>query len=63
MSVTEGVRQVLELFARLPESDKQPAVVEILRRFPPGEIDLSLHALDALAEELFIAIDREEAAA
>lgn len=54
------VSQLLNLFDSLPEDDKRSAVVEILRRSPPGEDDIAPHGLDELADELFAALDAEE---
>ncbi len=56
------VRQLLELFDALPESDKRSAVTEIIRRSPPGEDDMPASSHDALADELFASLDAEEAA-
>jgi hypothetical protein len=56
------VRQVLELFDTLSESDKWSALVEILRRSSFDEVDIGANALDVLADELFAALDSEEAA-
>lgn len=60
--MSEHVSHLLELFDTLSESDKRSAVVEILRRSPPGEADIPPIAHDALAAELFAALDAEEAA-
>ena len=45
-----------------PEPDRHEAVVEILRRVPRSSSDLSAAAFDELADELFAALDDEEAA-
>jgi hypothetical protein len=58
--MSESVSYLLELFDTLSEPDKRSAVVEILRRSPPGEADISATAHDALAAELFAALDAEE---
>jgi len=60
--VSNPVRRLLELFDSLPEPDKRSAVVEILRRNPPGDGDLHAAQLDGLADELFSALDAAEAA-
>ncbi len=60
--MSEPVSRLLDLFDALPESHKQSAVAEILRRSPPGEADLADAGLDALAGELFAALDAEEGA-
>jgi hypothetical protein len=60
--MSEHVSHLLELFDTLSEPDKRSAVVEILRRSPPGETDIPPSAHDALAAELFAALDTEEAA-
>ena len=54
------VRQLLDLYDALPEPDKRAAAAEIFRRMPDG--DLTPGDLDALADELFAALDAEEAA-
>jgi hypothetical protein len=61
VAMSERVSQLLELFNTLSEPDKRSAVVEILRRSPPGEADIPSSAHDALADELFVALDAEEA--
>lgn len=60
--MSERVSKLLDLFDALPEPDKHSAVVEILRRSPPGEADIPASGYDALADELFAALDAEEAA-
>lgn len=55
------VRQLLDLYDALPEPDKQAAAAEILRRMPV-DADLTPDDHDALADELFAALDAEEAA-
>lgn len=57
--MSESVRQFLDLFDALPDADKQAAAAEILRRAPEGDVPAS--ALDGLADELFAALDAEEA--
>ena len=58
--MSEPVSRLLVLFDALPEPDKQSAVAEILRRSPPGEANIPDAGLDALAGELFAALDAEE---
>jgi hypothetical protein len=58
--MSEHVSYLLELFDTLSESDKSSAFVEILRRCPPGEADIPSTAHDAIAAELFAALDAEE---
>jgi hypothetical protein len=60
VAVSNRVSQLLSLFDSLPDDDKRSAVVEILRRSLPGEGDIPAHGLDALADELFVALDAEE---
>jgi hypothetical protein len=56
------VRQLLDSFEALPDADKHQAAVEILRRYGgTGEGDLPEAALVELADELFRALDAEEA--
>jgi hypothetical protein len=60
--VTAAVEQLLEAFDALSEADKQRAAVEILRRVSPaGEGDVPEAALLEAADELFRALDAEEA--
>ncbi|HET6573199.1 MAG TPA: hypothetical protein VFG68_06330 [Fimbriiglobus sp.] len=60
VTVSTLVRQLLDLFDALPDPDKRAAAVEIIHRMPDG--DLPAGTLDALADELFVALDTEEAA-
>ena len=60
--MTVAAQQLLHSFDALPEMDKQQVAVEILRRFgPAGEGDLPEAALVETADELFRALDLEEA--
>src|SRR5262249_48970263 len=60
--MTAAVQQLLNAFDSLPEADKHQAAVEILRRVSPSaEGDLPESALVEAAEELFLALDAEEA--
>jgi hypothetical protein len=58
--MTAPVRQILDSFDALPDADKHEAAVEILRRVV-GQQDLPEDALVGLADELFCALDDEEA--
>jgi len=61
--VNAAVQQLLKAFDALPEADKQRAAVEILRRVAPATAgDVPESALLEAAEELFRALDAEEAA-
>jgi len=51
----------LDLYEALPEPDKRAAAAEIIRRMP-DEDGLTADDHDALADELFAALDAEEAA-
>jgi hypothetical protein len=59
--MTAAVQQLLEAFDALSEVDKHQAAVEILRRFGSAAGDLPEDALVEAADELFSALDREEA--
>ena len=60
--MTTAVHQLLESFDALSETDKHQAAVEILRRVPlVGEGDMPESALVEAADELFRALDAEEA--
>jgi len=60
--MTAAVRRFLESFDALPEPEKYQAAIEILRRVTAaGEGDLSDEALVGAADELFRALDAEEA--
>ena len=59
--MTANVRQLLNSFEQLPETDKREAFAEIVRRslqidFPP----LEDAAFVECAEELFLRLDRQE---
>jgi hypothetical protein len=61
--MTAIVQHFLESFDALPDPDKHQAAIEILRRVSVGDHgDLSQDALVGAAEELFLALDAEEAA-
>jgi hypothetical protein len=56
------VQQLLNTFDALPEADKHQVTIEILRRVSPAtEGDVPESALVEAAEELFLALDAEEA--
>jgi hypothetical protein len=60
--MTAPVRQLLESFDALSDADKHQAAVEILRRFAShAEGALPEQALVEAADELFRALDAEEA--
>jgi hypothetical protein len=60
--VNTPVQQLLESFDALPEADKHRAAVEILRRASATvEGDVPESALVEAADELFRALDAEEA--
>ncbi|HYT95290.1 MAG TPA: hypothetical protein VEL76_41615 [Gemmataceae bacterium] len=60
--MTTAVQQLLTLFDTLPEADKHQAATEILRRVSASaEGDLPMSALVETADELFRALDAEEA--
>jgi hypothetical protein len=58
--MSAAVRQLLDTFDALPEPDKHQAAVAILRRASP-QGDLPEASLLDLADELFAALDFEEA--
>ena len=60
--MSSTVHGILTTLDALADADKHAAVVEILRRFSGStERDLSAEALTGMADELFQALDREEA--
>jgi hypothetical protein len=60
--MSESVQQLLQAFDALPEADKHQAAVEIARRLSSvAEGDVPDSALVQAAEELFRALDAEEA--
>jgi hypothetical protein len=63
MPVNSAVQQLLNAFDALPEADKQQAAMAIFRRVSAAtEGDVPESALIEVAEELFRALDAEEAA-
>ena len=56
-----SVQQLLESYDALPDADKHLAAIEILRRYLPAEGDLPESTFVHSAEELFLALDAEEA--
>ena len=60
--MTATVQQLLESFDALADNDKHQVALEIFRRYAwPVEGDLSASALVEAADELFRALDAEEA--
>jgi hypothetical protein len=60
--MTAAVQHLLDNFDALSEADKHQAAVEILRRYgAAAEGDVSEAALVEAADELFRALDAEEA--
>ena len=61
--MTQAVEQLLATFDGLTEAEKHVAAVEVLRRASPAEDEpLTDEALVAIADELFLELDRQEAA-
>ena len=61
--MSSAVQQLLDSFDARPEADKHQAAIEILRRVvPEAEGDVPEAALVEAADELFRALDAEEAA-
>lgn len=58
--MTTAARTLLAAFEALPPDDQLEVAAEIIRRAPEGELPDA--ALDALADELFLGYDAEEAA-
>ncbi len=59
--MTEAINKLLEEFDALPFAEKDVALAELLRRHSP-QGDLPFESLHAVADELFHALDAEEAA-
>lgn len=60
--MSAAVQQLLDSFDALAEADKHQVAIEILRRFAgAGTGDLPEEALIGAADELFRALDAEEA--
>lgn len=60
--MTPTVEHLLESFEQLTESEKHDLAVEVLRRTDVfGAPDFSDDELNLAAEDLFLALDREEA--
>ena len=62
MTMSEPVRHPLELFDALPEPEKRSSLLELLRRGTSDTGGVSATTFDALADDLFAALDAEEAA-
>jgi hypothetical protein len=60
--MTTAVQAILASFDSLSEAERQEAAVEILRRVTLAEGELPEQALIETADELFRALDAEEAA-
>jgi hypothetical protein len=60
-AMTATVQQLLDSFDALSDTDKHQAAIEILRRVGGAEGDLPETALAEAADELFRALDAEEA--
>jgi hypothetical protein len=62
VSMTQKVRDLLDSFEALPDAEKHELAVEVLRRVgKPAHGHLSDESLTALADELFCALDAQEA--
>ena len=60
--MTPTVEHLLESFEQLTETEKQDLAIEVVRRTGIfGSPDLSDEEQTLLAEDLFLALDREEA--
>ena len=60
--MSDAVQKLLDTFDTLPQADQYQAAVEIFRRVSPAtEGDVPESALVEAAEELFRALDAEEA--
>ncbi|HEX3658713.1 MAG TPA: hypothetical protein VHV55_23170 [Pirellulales bacterium] len=61
--MTHSVQELLDTFDRLPDAEKSEAVTAILRRVQSLAFDLpSDHELVLNAEQIFLDLDRREAA-
>uniref|UniRef100_A0A7C2PFN4 Uncharacterized protein n=1 Tax=Schlesneria paludicola TaxID=360056 RepID=A0A7C2PFN4_9PLAN len=60
--MTHVLQELLTTFDKLTPQEQHAAAVEILRRAPLSEGELSEHDLDSLAAELFESLDEAEAA-
>lgn len=62
--MTPTVEHLLEAFEQLTEAEKQALAIEVVRRTDIfGAPDMSEVELSLAAEDLFLALDREEAEA
>ena len=60
--MTATVQRIIDSYDALPDNDRHQAAVEILRRFTgEAEGDLPENSLIQAAQELFLALDVEEA--
>jgi hypothetical protein len=60
--MTDAVQELLESFDAMSESERQEVAVEVLRRVLPADGVMSEQGLVEAADELFRALDEEEAA-
>lgn len=58
--MTAAVQRLIATFDALPDAEKHEAAVEILRRAPFAEGDLTETELVSAADALFLALDEEE---
>ncbi len=59
--MTQTVENLLVYFEKLSESEKREAAIEVVRRTDIfGSPDFSADEIDLAAEDLFLALDREE---
>jgi hypothetical protein len=60
--MTQTVENLLVYFEKLSETEKHEVAVEVVRRTDIfGSPDFSADEIDLAAEDLFLALDREEA--
>ncbi len=60
--MTQTVENLLIYFEKLSETEKREVAVEVVRRTDIfGSPDFSADEIDLAAEDLFLALDREEA--
>lgn len=60
--MTTAVQTLIEAFESLSEAERQEAALEIFRRVTISQDDLPEQAFVEVADELFRALDAEEAA-
>jgi hypothetical protein len=60
--MTQTVENLLVYFEKLSETEKHEVAIEVVRRTDIfGSPDFSADEIDLAAEDLFLALDREEA--